>query len=191
MSKMFLVAVAISIMLFSCKEKNQAEDLAKWQLKGDSLITRTFDTLRNTLLRAVGEKGFPGAVEFCNTKALHLTEIYSNEGVSIKRTSDKLRNPSNAPDSMEQRILVAYLELQNDKHEIKPVLEKDVRGNYHYFKPILLQAMCLNCHGDKASQIKPDTWESIQQKYPVDSAFNYNEGDLRGIWHISFSHSKK
>lgn len=191
MLKMFSVAVAISIILFSCKENKQPEDLAKWQIKGDSLITRTFDTLRNTLLRKVGEKGFPGAVEFCKTEALSLTEIYNSQGISIGRTSDKLRNPANAPDSMEQRILAAYLELKNNTHEIKPVLEKDVRGNYHYFKPILLQAMCLNCHGDKDSQIKPDTWKSIQQKYPADSAFNYKEAELRGIWHVSFSNSKK
>jgi hypothetical protein len=24
---------------------------------------------------------------------------------------------------------------------------KDQQGNVHYFKPIIMQAMCLNCHG--------------------------------------------
>lgn len=191
MCKMFPIAVALSIMLFSCKEKKQAADYAEWHIKGDSLVTRTFDTLRNTLLKTIGEKGFPGAVEFCNTAALHLTDIYSNEGITIERSSDKLRNPANAPDSMEKRILAAYLKLKNENQELKPLFEKDVTGKYHYFRPIILQAMCLNCHGDKASQIKKDTWDLLRQKYPSDSAFNYKEGDLRGIWHVTFSLSKK
>lgn len=186
MLKRYFIIGILSISIFSCSEKKQTEDVAVWKNKGDSLITQTFETLRNTLMRAVGEKGFPGAVSFCNTKAMSLTNTYAAEGITIKRTSDKLRNSANRPDNMEQEILSAYLQMKKDKQELKPVLKKDAEGNHHYFKPILLQAMCLNCHGDKVSQIKPDTWESIQQKYPADSAFNYKEGDLRGVWHIAF-----
>jgi hypothetical protein len=47
--------------------------------------------------------------------------------------------------------------------------------------------MCLNCHGDKITQIKPDTWKTLQEKYPADLAFDYKEGELRGIWHLVFS----
>jgi len=183
----FLFIALLSGLLISCKEKEQPEDLAAWKIKGDSLVNRTFDTLRNTLQRAVAEKGFAGAVDFCKTEALALTNTYSKEGISVKRSSDKLRNPSNAPDSMELRILATYRQWKTEKKELKGVLEKDGSGNYHYFKPILLQTLCLNCHGNPVSAIKPDTWKMIQQKYPADAAFDYQEGDLRGIWHIRFS----
>jgi hypothetical protein len=98
-----------------------------------------------------------------------------------------LRNPANAPDSMELRILASYRQWKNEKQELKGVLEKDGSGNYHYFKPILLQTLCLNCHGNPVSVISPETRQMIQQKYPADAAFDYQEGDLRGIWHIRFS----
>ena len=191
MHKKLLSAVFFSVIIFSCREKETAVDHTDWKAKGDSLVSKTFDTLRNTLLKAVGEKGFPGAVEFCNTRALDLTNTYTAEGISIERTSEKLRNPANAPDTMETRILAAYRKLKNENQELKSIVEKDAGGNHHFFKPILLQAICLNCHGERLTQIKTDTWNSILLKYPDDAAFDYKEGDLRGIWHITFSHSKK
>lgn len=184
-----LIAVAaLSAMLFSsCTENKTTENAVVWKSKGDSLVTKTFDLLRNTLTKAIGEKGFVGAVEFCNTQALELTNSFTSEGITVKRSSDKLRNPANAPDTIEQRILSSFLQLKKENREIKPVLEKDAAGNHHYFKPIILQAMCLNCHGDKTTQIKPNVWNVIQQKYPADAAFDYKEGDLRGLWHVMFS----
>jgi hypothetical protein len=186
----FFPFLFLSAAFFSCKAKNSPDDTASWKLKGDSLVTRTFDTLRNTLQHAVGEKGFAGAVDFCITAAPGLTAAYNSDGIFVKRTSDKLRNPANAPDTMEKRIMAAYLQMKNDKKQLEGILEKDAAGNHHYFKPILLQALCLNCHGDNESQIKPDTRAAIQKQYPADAAFNYKEGDLRGIWHISFYKSK-
>lgn len=190
MHKSYLIISLLLVSIISCTEKKKVEDNAALRLKGDSLITQTFDTLRNTLVRAIGEKGFPGAVSFCNTEALPLTNSYVYEGIIIKRSSDKIRNSANAPDSIEQEILSVYLQMKKDKQELKSVLKKDAAGNYHYFKPILLQTMCLNCHGDKTTQIKPDTWEVILQKYPKDAAFNYKDGDLRGIWHLTFLKNK-
>lgn len=184
-----IAGAALAAMLFSsCTEnKGRPEDTRVWKKKGDSIVNQTFDTLRKTLTRAIGEKGLAGAVEFCSTQALELTHAFTGEGITVKRSSDKLRNPANAPDSVETRILSSFLQLKTENGELKPVLEKDAAGNYHYFKPIMLQAMCLNCHGDKTTQIEPDVWSVIQQKYPADAAFDYKEGDLRGIWHIMFS----
>ena len=190
MKKLFLIIPVIGVFI-KCRENTAVKNNSGLIQRGDTLIARTFDTLRSSLLRAIGEKGFPGAVSFCSTEALSLTNTYTEQGITIKRTSDKLRNPANSPDALEQKILSEYKSRKQNKLELKPVLEEDAAGNNHYFKPIVLQAMCLNCHGDKASQIKPDTWEAIQKKYPNDSAFDYKEGDLRGIWHVVFSKKTK
>ena len=61
----------------------------------------------------------------------------------------------------------------------------------HFFKPILLQAMCLNCHGSPGEHIQAPTLARIQQLYPNDRAVNFKEGDLRGVWHIIFKSPKK
>ncbi len=190
MRKLTFPILILLTALSDCTTKKQPEDLSAWKIKGDSVVTRSFDTLRNTLLRTIGEKGFAGAVGFCKEQALPLTNTYGNEEVSIKRTSNRLRNPANAPDSLEARILS---QLQSLKNKNLPLIDFIVPNNtgYHYFKPIVIQAMCLNCHGDRSTQIKPGTWDAIVQQYPADSAFNYKEGDLRGIWHITFPARKK
>lgn len=176
----YIFITGLITFLVSCKQLKDKKEFTNWRNKGDSLTAQTFDTLRNTLLNAISEKGFPGAVEFCNTAALDLTTIYASEGIQIKRTSDE----------MENEILKEYVKLKQEKKELTPIVKQDSLNNHHYFKPILIQAMCLNCHGEKETQIKPDTWEMIQKKYPKDAAINYKEGDLRGLWHIIFTEKK-
>lgn len=180
----------LSAIFFSCKDKSDDKDQLKrtaLMAKADSLISVTFDTLKSNLIRAIGENNYEGAIAFCYTAASPLTNTYSSDDITIERTSDKYRSPSNAPDSMEQRIMAMFQQLKNKQEAITPVFEEDKQGNDHYFKPIILQAMCLNCHGSKTDQIQPAVWQSIQQKYPADRAYNYKEGDLRGMWHIIFS----
>lgn len=185
-SKMYFLLYFLPVIISCSQKRNSEAEAALFKAKGDSLIAQTFDTLRNTLLREIGKNGFVGSVEFCNTNALPITNTYAGETVFIKRTSDKLRNPANAPDTMEQRLLAMYLSLKSGGRALEPVLEKDAAGNLHYFKPIIVQAMCLNCHGDKSLQIQPDTWQVIQLKYPSDAAFGYKEGEVRGMWHVKF-----
>ena len=199
--KYFVLPVLLLSIVISCNnEENveddessynvkKVEDLSTYKLKGDSIVMQTFDTLRNTLLAAVKEKGFDGAVAFCNTSALLLTNTYAGKNVTIKRTSDKLRNPANVPDSMEQRILTNFLTMPVSSAKTATVVEKDASGSIHYYKPILMQAMCLNCHGNK-EQIQPATLEMIKSKYPGDLAIGYKEGDVRGLWHVVFNNKK-
>jgi Protein of unknown function (DUF3365) len=192
--QIFPVFILFFVAIFSCNNKsddNGELNKTAFIAKADSLITITFDTLRTSLNKAIAEKNYEGAIGFCSTVASSLINTYASDGITIKRTSDKYRNPSNAPDSMEQRIMAAFHQLKNKQQAIKPVLEEDNQGKYHYFKPIILQAMCINCHGSKAEQIQPAVWQSIQQKYPADLAYDYKEGDLRGMWHVISSKKRK
>jgi hypothetical protein len=192
--QIFPVFLLFSVGIYSCNNKSDdAGELKKkaFIAKSDSLITITFDTLRSSLTRAISKNNYEGAIIFCNATAFTLTNTYISDDVTIRRTSDKYRNPSNAPDSMEQRIIAAFYQFKNKQETIKPVFEEDKQGKYHYFKPIIIQAMCLNCHGSKSGQIPPAAWQSIQQKYPVDMAYDYKEGDLRGMWHVVFPNKSK
>ncbi len=179
--------VFILFFVLGCSQQGSGNaDLAAYSAMGDSLIAKTFDTLRNSLMREAGAKGFEGAVEFCNINALNLTNTYADNKVHISRTSNTVRNGNNAPDTMEQKVLAKYLSLIEGNQKPTPIIEQDPKGNVHYFKPIMLQSMCLNCHGSK-EQIQPKTWEVIQSKYPSDMAYGYKEGEFRGIWHVEFN----
>ena len=182
--------LALVFILAACnakKEKKISQPEGEWVSKADSIVAETFDTLRNTLLKTIREKGFDGAIAFCNTGALPLTNTYARDGIFVKRTSDRLRNTANAPDTTEQRILEYYRKLKGQQGTLKPISEQDAEGNFHYYKPIIVQEMCLNCHGDKTTAISPATMAAIQKLYPSDSAFNYKVGDLRGLWHVRYT----
>jgi hypothetical protein len=165
------------------KEKQETTQLpdSVYQEQGDKLVAQTFDTLRNSLLSAIADKGFPYAIGFCNEQAYPLTTLYQTDSISVRRASARFRNPKNQPDSLEQAALADLIVNGPSTKIIR------TRDQVHYIKPILMQAMCLNCHGIPDQHIKPETLEAIRERYPTDQAINYAEGDLRGIWHIAFT----
>ncbi len=148
--------------------------------EGDSLVLATFDTLRISLQKAIAQNGFEGAVSYCNVQALSLTNVYKSEDVTIKRVSTQFRNHGNAPDSLEREVLKRLAAIQ------KPELVRISVNEVHYFKPIIIQPMCLACHGDPQKDMQPTVVQAINHLYPDDRAINYKEGDLRGAWHIIF-----
>jgi hypothetical protein len=148
--------------------------------QGDQLISMTFDTLRNSLLAAIGEKGIPYAISFCNEKAYSLTTLYAADSITIRRASDRFRNPENQPDSLEVEVLKLFATQGPSPKLIRTTNE------VHYIKPIMIQGMCLNCHGIPNENIKPETLSAISEKYSNDKAIHYAENELRGIWHLTF-----
>lgn len=181
---LFLLVITFSACRFNSSDNI---DLSSIEKEADDLVTKTFDTLKKTLVTTISEKGVAGAVEVCNISAISLTGLYTKNGISIKRATDRPRNQNNLADSTEQRIISLLSQIKNSNKQLSPILEKDLKGVFHYYKPIIIQGMCLSCHGKRSEQIQDDTWKMIASKYPVDSAFNYSEGDLRGIWHVSIN----
>ncbi|MCG7858962.1 DUF3365 domain-containing protein, partial [Flavihumibacter sediminis] len=55
-----------------------------------------------------------------------------------------------------------------------------------YYKPILLQPMCLTCHGQPNSNIPASLVATIDSLYPNDLAKGFSVGELRGLWQIRF-----
>jgi len=185
------------MMLAGCSKNNKSSDNQGKQdihdsvyvKKGDQIVMLTFDTLRSSLQHAISTSNFDGAISFCNESAFPITTTYADT-FTINRTALRVRNPDNQPDSLELAVLI---EMGNQVQAAQPPRAKVVRsGNkVHYFKPILLQAMCLNCHGVPGQDIHDNTLARIQNLYPSDRAVNFLEGDLRGAWHITFRPQEK
>ena len=96
------------------------------------------------------------------------------------RTSDRLRNPSNTGPAWVESILEAYLANPSDRDPRTVSLENDRLG---YVEPIILQPLCLTCHGDN---LAPDVASRIKELYPADRAVGFQVGDLRGVFWIEF-----
>ena len=192
MIRVISIILLYTVILFSCKDSDKgnvnplsATVQKQYSDKGDSIVKLTFDTLRSALQQSLTEKGVEGAIEYCSINAYAITALHAKEELMIRRTAEKYRNPVNAPDSLEKLVFARYASLFEKKQPLEnTVLESS--GNIHYFKPIILQTMCKNCHGKSGSDIQPGVIEAIKKRYPADQATGFSEGDLRGMWHIRF-----
>jgi hypothetical protein len=154
---------------------------------GEEISVEAQQQLMSALQEAIAEKGFSGAVDFCNVQALPiLKEVDGKYGVSIKRASVHYRNPLDKPTDVEATILDAYQYNVEEGIPSEPNIQKVDGGEiYLYTKAILIpNALCLNCHGNPANEINADTWKILQEKYPNDQAYNHTIGGLRGMWSI-------
>lgn len=162
------------------------EEVAEYQVYATKIRQEAQNALGQKLMQKVGESGAEGAIEFCNINAIPLTDSVANlNHVSLKRLTNRPRNPENKAEGKELEILKTYIrELDSGKqlqtvHQIEP-------KNINFYYPILTNSFCLNCHGEPKVEVNETTLAALAEKYPNDSALNYRENQLRGIWKISF-----
>jgi len=142
------------------------------------------------LLLKLREGGVPTALTYCQAYTLPITDSLSQQyGVTIRRVSNKNRNPLNKANKLESFLIKGY---ENDLHEKKDPEPRLVLKNdtVLYYKPILTQALCLQCHGTVGQQITEEHAALIQKLYPYDKAINYQLNQVRGLWQISFLQSR-
>ncbi len=193
------LVLSISGVLSCTKGDRENERISLLELTPDSVYTKagnriialTFDTLRNSLLEAIRSQGIENAIAFCNENAYPITGVYA-DSVTLRRTSLRFRNPKNRPDSLELSVLEEMAaQPKNTEGTGTKIIRRESSSEIHYFKSIILQPMCLNCHGTPGEQIQDATLARIQQLYPDDKAVNFKAGDLRGVWHIVFKSQRE
>jgi len=177
----------IFIGFISCNNSLTPDEKQEYSDKGNEIAQASFKALSEKLIEQMKMGGPAQAIPFCNVEAMPLTHQLSEQyDVTIKRTSDKWRNPINKPSKRELEIINNYHKLISEKHEVTPIVEVDSNNNKHYYAPILLKANCLACHGKMDEFVSVKTDSIIKSLYPNDKAVGYIEGDLRGIWSITF-----
>lgn len=156
--------------------------------RGDAIVQATFMALSDRLGKAMAEGGPSHAVDYCMVAALPITDsVAIAHDVSIKRTSDKLRAPHDAPDEHERARLHEQLRrLASGTRAIDLPTEVHILGDsIAYYKPILVASpLCLTCHGSPGVDLDPDAYAVIRERYPDDAAIGYALGDFRGLWSV-------
>lgn len=183
--KGFIFVVFVSVL--SCNNSLTTKEKENYSAKGKEIAQASFKELSNQLMKQMKEGGPSQAVPFCNTQALPITNKLSETyNVTIKRTSDKLRNPENKATPRELEVIEEYKSLRSAKKELAPIVEIDINNQKHFYAPIVLKANCIVCHGELNNHVSKKTDSILKELYPHDLAIGYKEGDLRGIWSITF-----
>ena len=189
--KRYTFLLLLSIILFSCSDSLSEKEIKHFREKGNLIVKKTAEELSENLMSKMKEGGIPEAVDFCSQKALHITKkISDNQGALIKRTSLKSRNTLNTPTENELFVIKEFQNKLNNGESLKPQVHLGQNGNPLYYAPILIEKKCLMCHGTLNKELSKSTDSIIKSYYQYDMATGYSEGDLRGIWSISFIKSK-
>ena len=169
-------------------QKDSVEpDPAFYLKEGHNIASQTFVALSTELQNAMKSGGPNKAIPYCNINALEITDSLSAlHSCEIRRTSLKYRNPKNAPDTTEIRILKLYETTAQHNQALNPIVEFGP-NSIHYYQPILTGKICLNCHGTVGMEIQSEHDSLIRSLYPFDKAKGYKEGELRGMWSLTFS----
>ena len=128
--------------------------------------------LKKRLLAAIQEGGPVKAVAVCQETAPQIArEVRAETGVSVGRTSFRVRNPDNAPPAW----TAPYVE----ERRATPLLLAGPQGSLRALYPLKLAPLCVNCHGDPAT-FSPELQAALGERYPSDQATGFSPGDLRG-----------
>lgn len=162
-------------------EPTEAQNAStEFQQASQKLIGSFGKALKGELLAAMNEGGPVAAINTCAQSAPEIAAQFSNEAITIRRVSDKNRNPQNGASDHEKEIMANFATA-----EMPAYFEETTAGEtgevYHYYQPIKAGKLCLNCHGPK-DQLDPKVVKEIEKNYPGDLAVGYAEGDLRGMF---------
>lgn len=145
--------------------------------------------LKEQLFTAIAANGTAAAVDACKAIAPAVTgDISEKRHTSIRRTALKVRNPDNAPDAFERKVLDRFLEQINRGSdpatlEYTEITTEGHQKRFRYMKAIpMAEAPCQACHG---ATIAPDVAERIRILYPDDQATGFAPGTLRGAFSVS------
>lgn len=182
-----VIFLLILISVLACDASLSTKEIADYTVKGKEITEASFLELSNNLMSQMKMGGPSQAISFCSLQAIPITSQLSEKyNVTIKRTSDKIRNLDNKSTQRELQLINNYKNEIAQNAELKPIVEVDDAKKIHFYAPIIVQAKCLTCHGKLNETVAVQTDSILKSLYPNDKAIGYEEGDLRGIWSITF-----
>jgi hypothetical protein len=145
--------------------------------RADLVIVAMHDSVLRELADALSRGGPGSAIAFCHLDAAVVSQrVAKDEGIAAGRTSDRLRNPTNAPKPWAAPLVHANAGKQARSVEGFAV---DLGDKVGVLRPIAERAMCAGCHGP-AEKLSPVVRSVLQDRYPVDRAVGFKEGEIRG-----------
>lgn len=117
--------------------------------------------------------------EVCKPVGMRAKQLSQEHGWQVKQISSKYRNPAHAPDTLSAKMALAKFEQDPDLTGFWERETLEGREGTRYYRRINVEASCLACHGAKS-----DRPQFVKENYPQDLAYDFNLGDLRGMYAV-------
>jgi len=173
-----VLAVALLISSTACSSDVDLADDTQLS-RGAELLLPFKQDLKSALVSGLQE-GSVHALNACKAQAPQIANRLSSDGVRMGRASHRLRNPANQPPAWLGGIMQEYLKADSRLEPIAISLSEQRIG---YVEPILVQPLCLTCHGNA---LAPEVANHIEEAYPDDQAVGFEVGDLRGVYWVTY-----
>jgi hypothetical protein len=144
--------------------------------RADLMIAAMHDSVLRELADGFAAGGAALAIKSCHIDSLLMAQRIAREGAAAGRTSDRLRNPLNAPKPWAAELVKANAGRQARHVEGFAVDLGDAVG---VLRPISERPICANCHGP-ADRLAPAVRKELADRYPADKAVGFKEGEIRG-----------
>lgn len=144
----------------------------------EDAIAELQSTLLARLQAAMAAGGPPAAVAVCRDEAQALTaSVGERHRLLIGRTSDRVRNPANAPRPWAAAHVAASAGMK--VAEAAPAVVDLEDGGVGVLRPIGVAPVCVTCHGPQEA-VRAAIGPVLDDAYPDDRAVGFSPGDLRG-----------
>ena len=144
--------------------------------------------LQKELKNAIKEGGPVNAITVCNTKAQQIAaSISSDQDLTIKRVSLKNRNPDNAPNEWQKKVLGEFEDRKRNGEPVTELTYAEIlttgsEKEFRFMKAIPTGPICTKCHG---TEISDAVKTRLDQLYPNDKARGFRPGDIRGAFVVT------
>jgi hypothetical protein len=117
--------------------------------------------------------------EVCRPVGMRAMQLSQEHGWQVKQVAKKYRNPDHAPGNLHDQMALAKF---NQEPELigfwdRETLDKQL--GTRYYRRMDVEASCLACHG-----LKDRRPQFVKDGYPHDLAYDFNVGDLRGMYAV-------
>lgn len=149
--------------------------------RADLIVVEMHDALIRELTSALERGGPEFALRSCHIDVAGvLRRLGRHEAINAGRTSDRLRNPGNAPPAWASPVVSAHAGRMARDLDGFAV---DLGDKVGLLRPIAERSMCASCHGPAAS-LRPEVRDALAAQYPADRATDFKDGELRGWYWV-------
>lgn len=181
--KKFLFAIVLILGLLMVNPASAHAQAPPEPLGKAVQAIESLDQMRSGLASTLKDATEPPTLEtfkeVCKPVGMQAQQLAKENGWQVKQIAKKYRNPAHAPGNLQEVMALAKFE---QTPELMGFWQREIsadKAGTSYYRRINVEATCLACHG--AKNARPDF---IKDKYPQDLAFDFKEGDLRGMYSV-------
>ena len=116
--------------------------------------------------------------QVCKPVGMQAAQLSKENGWQVRQVAVKYRNPANQADEEAADISARFMS-EADMDSLWIHTSINGAQGWRYLRRITVEPACLACHGEKDS--RP---EFVKSKYTEDKAFDFEVGDLRGLYSV-------